>query len=181
MGALAAGLRMIRDDGGAIRFRHALLRWIAYWFVGFSVWTGFCAGLVCATINPPGKRLGALMAGTIVIRTRAPQPPPPVPQTPPELAIWTSQLELSRLPDDLVTASRHFVQRRAGLLSFPRHQLGGDLARQVAARTAPPAPVPLEPEVFLAAVVTERRRRRTEKLAGSQRVPTVAELPSGWR
>ncbi len=74
VGAFALGLRAVRDDGGAIRFRQALLRGLAFWTVDFAIWTGFCGGLVCAAINPQSKRFGDLMAGTLVIRTRAPGP-----------------------------------------------------------------------------------------------------------
>lgn len=181
VGAFALGLRVVRDDGGAIRFRQALLRGLAFWGVDFAVWTGLCGGLVCAAVNSHSKRFGDLMAGTIVIRTRAPQAPAPIAAVPAELAWWSSQLELSRLPDELVTAARHLVQRQNGLLTYPQRQLVGDLARQVAARTAPPPPPGLEPLDFLAAVVAERRQRETTKLVHLERVPGADDLPAGWR
>ena len=90
-------------------------------------------------------------------------------------------MELSRLPDDLVTASRHLVQRADGLLPYPGDQLAHDLARQVAARSAPPPPWPLPPLEFLGAVVAERRSRERNRLRSRQWVPTAAELPAGWR
>lgn len=181
VGAYALGLRVVRDDGGAIRFRQALLRGLAFWTVDFAIWTGFCGGLVCAAVNPQSKRLGDLMAGTIVIRTRSPRPPAPLPPVPPELAAWAGQLELSGLPDELVTAARHLVQRAGGLLSHPREQVARELARQVAARTAPPPPYELPPLVFLAAVVAERRSRESDRITHQQWVPAAEELPIGWR
>ncbi len=181
VGALALGLRVVRDDGGAIRFRQALLRGLAFWTVDFAPWTGFCGGLVAAAVNSDSKRLGDLMAGTIVVRTRSPRPPEPLPDVDPALSGWTNQLELSRLPDELVTASRHLVQRSAGLLAYPRDSLADALASQVAAKTAPAPPYALPPLEFLAAVVGERRRREQQRLAPRQWVPTAAELPAGWR
>lgn len=181
VGALALGLRVVRDDGGAIRFRQALLRGVAFWTVDFAPWTGFCGGLVAAAVNKDSKRLGDLMAGTIVVRTRSPRPPVPLPPVDPALSVWTSQLELSQLPDELVTASRHLVQRAHGLLPYPRDTLAHELARQVAARTAPAPPFTLPPLDFLAAVVAERRQREQRRLAPRQWVPTAAELPAGWR
>ena len=86
VGAFALGLRVVRDDGGAIRFRQALLRGLAFWTVDFAPWTGVCGGLVCATVNPMSKRFGDLMAGTVVIRTRAPKAPEPIPAVPAALA-----------------------------------------------------------------------------------------------
>jgi uncharacterized RDD family membrane protein YckC len=181
VGAFALGVRVVRDDGGAIRFRQALMRGLAFWAVDFAAWTGFCGGLICATVNPRSKRLGDLLAGTIVIRTRAPRPPEPIPPVPPELATWAGQLELSRLPDELVTAARHLVQRSRGLAEYPRNQLATELARQVAAQTAPPPPAGLPPLAFLAAVVAERRERERTRLRGAQWVPAAEELPAGWR
>jgi uncharacterized RDD family membrane protein YckC len=181
VGAYALGLRAVRDDGGALRFRQALLRGLCFWLLDFAIWTGFCGGLVCAAINPQGKRLGDLLAGTIVIRTRAPRGPRPLPPAPEDLAGWAESLELSRLSDELVTASRQLIQRYPGLARYPRTQLSTELARQVAQRIAPPPPRFLEPDVFLTTVITERRRRETERVRARQCVPTAAELPTGWR
>jgi uncharacterized RDD family membrane protein YckC len=181
LGAWTLGLRVVRDDGGGIRFRQALLRGLAFWTLDFAPWTGFCGGLVCAAVNADSKRFGDLMAGTLVIRTRAPRAARPLEAVPPELALWASQLELSRLPDALVTASRTFVQRYDGLLAYPQQQVALDLAQQVAQLTAPPPPPGLEPRDFLAAVVAERRARETHKAAARQSVPSADQLPTGWR
>ena len=181
VGAYALGLRVVRDDGGTIRFRQALMRGLTFWAVDFAIWTGFCAGLICAAVNPMSKRFGDLLAGTIVIRTRSPRTPDPIPPVPAELAAWAGQLELSRLPDELVTAARHLVQRSSGLSAYPRNQVSTELARQVAARTAPPPPAALPPLDFLAAVVAERRQRERNRLTPRQWVPTAEELPAGWR
>lgn len=181
LGAFVLGLRVVRDDGGAIRFRQALLRGLAFWTVDFAPWTAFCGGLICASVNEQSKRFGDLMAGTIVIRTRSPKAPEPLPPVPPELQVWASQLELSGLTDELVTASRQIVQRSDALLSIPQEQLATELARQVSARTAPAPPFPLEPRDFLAAVVAERRARETQRLQRRQWVPSAEELPQGWR
>lgn len=181
VGAFALGLRVVRDDGGAIRFRQALLRGLAFWTVDFAISTGFCGGLICAAVNRESKRFGDLMAGTLVIRTRSPRPPEPIPPVPAELAGWAGQLELSGLPDDLVTAARHLVQRAGGLAGYPREQVARELARQVAARTAPPPPYELAPLDYLAAVVAERRARETNRINHQQWVPAAEELPSGWR
>src|SRR5580765_5635786 len=45
LGLWAMGLRTVRDDGGTIRFRHALMRWLMFWSVDFAIWTGLIAGL----------------------------------------------------------------------------------------------------------------------------------------
>ena len=149
VGAFALGLRVVRDDGGTIRFRQALMRGLAFWAVDFAIWTGFCGGLICAAVNPMSKRFGDLLAGTIVIRTRSPRAPGPIPPVPAELAGWAAQLELSRLPDELVTAARHLVQRSSGSVGVPArpggHRAGppgGGPDRSPAARRAAAAGVP---------------------------------------
>ncbi len=180
LGSWALGLRVVRDDGGAIRFRQALLRGLTFWFADFAPWTGFCGGLICASINRQSKRIGDLVAGTLMVRVRSPRRPPAIPPVPLELADWTSQLQLSGLSDELVTASRQLVQRYDDLLPYPKEQLAQELARQVAARTAPAPPVLLPAKGFLAAVIAERRAREQHRLAGGH-VPTAAELPQGWR
>jgi len=183
LGSWALGLRVVRDDGGAIRFRQALLRGLTFWFADFAPWTGFCGGLVCASLNPQSKRIGDLVAGTLMVRVRAPRRPAAIPPVPADLADWASQLQLSGLPDELVTASRQLVQRQRDLLPYPKDQLALELAHQVALRTAPRPPRQLPPLEFLAAVVAERRAREQARLAGSTTdwVPTAAELPQGWR
>ena len=184
VGALVVGLRATRDDGGVIRFRHALIRWVTFWAFDFAVWTAMLGGLICASLHPQGKRLGDLLAGTMVIRTRAPRAataPPPEVAT--HLADWAARLELGRVPQELLTAARHFVQRRDGLLLHPRTSIAHDLAQQIYARISPPPPETLEPEDFLIAVVAERRRRELARVSRSRQewVPAAEELPAGWR
>ncbi|MFX4272457.1 RDD family protein [Propionibacteriaceae bacterium Y1685] len=182
LGKFAAGTRVTRDDGGTIRFRHALIRWVVFWNVDFAPWTAFLGGLISAGINKQGKRLGDVMAGTMVVRTRPPRALPPVTEIPDELGAWASRLELSRVPTELMTASRQFTQRREHLLKHPRESIAKDLAGKVYARTAPPPPHELDPEEYLAVVVAERRRREADRVAQrSQWVPTADELPEGWR
>ena len=67
---------MVRDDGGPIRFRHALTRAL----VGVALeWPGLILPLVTWVVSlgtmlsaRSGKRLGDLAAGTIVIHERTP-------------------------------------------------------------------------------------------------------------
>src|SRR3954471_21915825 len=69
LGKLVMGMRAVRDDGGPIRFRHALVRGL----VGFvEVWMLWCVpAVLCALFSAQGKRLDALVAGTYVVRERA--------------------------------------------------------------------------------------------------------------
>ena len=72
LGKLALGLRVVRDDGGAARFRQALVRGL---FEVVEIW--MLAGvpaIVCSLLNSRGKRIGDLAAGTVVVRERTPKP-----------------------------------------------------------------------------------------------------------
>ena len=86
LGKLALGLRTVRDDGGPIRFRHALIRAL----VGFvEIFLLFGApALISSLASPTGKRLGDLVAGTYVVRERGAVTAAPMAQMPPELRVW---------------------------------------------------------------------------------------------
>ncbi|MDP9395708.1 MAG: RDD family protein, partial [Actinomycetota bacterium] len=164
LGKLALGLRVVREDGGPIRMRHALVRAL----VGvIEVWvTSGSVALVASLASAKGKRLGDQVAGTVVVRDRAPAVAGQVAHMPPGLAGWASGLDLSRLPDDLALAARQFVSRAPELTPPIRQSMGVRLAEAVAASVAPPAPPGVPAEAYLAAVLAERRRRELDRLAG---------------
>jgi uncharacterized RDD family membrane protein YckC len=87
-GKAARGLRVVRDDGGPVRARHAAVRWL----VGFGeLWlTGGSAALICSLVHPRGKRIGDLIAGTYVVRSRTPRMQAAPLQAPEELAGWAA-------------------------------------------------------------------------------------------
>lgn len=164
LGKLALGLRVIREDGGPIRFRHALVRGL----LGVvEVWLTFgAAALVSSLASKNGRRLGDVLAGTVVVRERVPSQGAPVTAMPAPLAGWAVGLDLSGLPDDLALAARQFLARREELAPAVRESLGDRLAASVAATTAP-APPPGTPSwAYLAAVLAERRRRELERMGG---------------
>ena len=68
-GRLITGTRVVRDDGGAIRLRHSLVRTL---LALIEIWAtaGTLASLTCAA-TPRGKRLGDLLAGTYVVHVRS--------------------------------------------------------------------------------------------------------------
>ncbi len=159
-GKAAFGLRVVRDDGGPIRFRHALVRALTGLVVDFGLLSGVIA-MVVSACSRRGQRVGDLLAGTIVLRERVPRstrsgelPPPD-----PALAGWASTLQLAALPDDLALAARQFLGRTGELDPGVRRTLGEQLASDVAARVAPSPPPGVAAEAYLVAVLAERRRR----------------------
>ena len=166
-GKFAAGLRVVRDDGGPIRWRQALLRWLVA-VVEIYAASGSVA-LITSLWNPRGKRLGDLLAGTFVVRERAARTLPPVPQMPPELAGWAQTADFARLPDPLALAARQVLARVDSLHQASRHHLATTLAGQVATYVAPAPPGVVHPERFLAAVLAERHRRSLARLGELER------------
>ena len=162
-GKLAVGLRTVRDDAGPIAFRHAVVRAL----VGFvEIWllSGVPA-LICALVNPRGKRLGDLAAGTYVVRDRFRFPGVRPSTMPPQLASWAAHADLGPLPDGLALATRQFLDRAPTLNPASRATLGSQLVEQALARVAPAPPPGHHPETVLAAVLAERRRRDEARLA----------------
>lgn len=174
VGKLALGLRVVREDGGPIRFRHALTRNL----VGLAVeWPGLvmlsAAWLICLAhmlANPQGRRFGDLAAGTIVIHERTPASWGWVPTMPPALAGWATTLDLTGLDDDLALAVRHYLARNRRIKEPARTRLGYTLASEVAAQTTPPPPPDTPGWAYLAAVLAERHRRSMARLAARRAV-----------
>jgi uncharacterized RDD family membrane protein YckC len=190
MGKLVLGLRVVRDDGGPVTFRHALSRGL----VGVAIeWPGFVGAPLTwlATIwtmiaNPQSKRIGDHVAGTIVIHERTPAAWGWVPQMPAGLALWAATLDLSGLSDDLALSVRHFLARNRQIREPARTQLGQRLAQEVASVTNPPPPPNTPGWAYLAAVHAERHRRAIRQLAAVRaRAATVwpelaAPTPAIW-
>jgi len=157
VGKFATGLRTVRDDAGPIGFRHALTRAL----VGLvEIWLLLgVPALVSGLVSSKGKRLGDYAAGTYVVRERVHITLPPPPMMPPHLAAWAAGADIARLPDGLAMAVRQFLMR-APLLSPPsRATFGLQLHDEVVAYLAPQPPAGTHPELVLAAVIADRRRR----------------------
>lgn len=162
VGKLATGLRTVRDDAGPIGFRHALTRAL----VGFvEIWTLFgVPALVSGLVSSKGKRLGDYAAGTYVVRERVHMTLPPPPMMPPQLAAWAAGADIARLPDGLAMAVRQFLMRAPRLSPQSRAVLGAQLRDEVVEYVAPRPPVDSHPELVLAAVIADRRRRDAIRL-----------------
>lgn len=174
LGKLALGLRVVRMDGGPIRFRHALTRAL----VNLAVeWPGlilapltWVVSLGVMLAQPQGRRIGDLAAGTMVIHERTPAAWGWAPAMPPALAGWAALLDLTGLSDDLALAVRHFLARNRQLREPARSRLGRQLAAEVAACTTPPPPPDAPGWAYLAAVLAERHRRAVSRLAETRQV-----------
>ncbi|MFD3501498.1 RDD family protein [Streptomyces sp. NPDC058676] len=183
LGKLACGLRVVRDDGGPIRFRHALVRG-AIGAVEILLTFGVVA-CIASLVSARGRRLGDVFAGTLVVRERVPAartgfvPPPP-----PWLAGRFSALDLSAVPDGLWLAIRQYLTRMQQLDPQVGWAMAERLAADLTARTGSPAPQGVPPAAFLAAVVQERQAREVRRAfgagAGTGGAPVGAGYAGGW-
>ncbi|MCX5090665.1 RDD family protein [Streptomyces sp. NBC_00365] len=178
LGKLAFGLRVVRDDGGPIRFRHALVRG-AIGVVEILMTFGIIA-CIASLVSARGRRLGDVFAGTLVVRERIPVgrtafvPPPP-----PWLAGRFSGLDLSAVPDGLWLAIRQYLTRMQQLDPQVGGAMAERLASDLAARTGAPAPQGVPAAAYLAAVVQERQARDARRAFGGGTAPTVHGGPAG--
>jgi uncharacterized RDD family membrane protein YckC len=163
LGKLAMGLRTVRDDGGPIRFRQALVRAL---LEIVEVWLLIGSpALIASLMSARGKRLGDLLAGTYVVRERGVTQRVPPPAMPYELAGWAQIADIGRIPDQLAVGVRQFLGRAGSMQLDARQSMGWAMAREVSAYVAPLPPAATHPEAFLAAVLAERRRRDEVRLA----------------
>lgn len=178
-GKAAMGLRVVRDDGGPIGFRQALVRGLAGAFLERPGITLFTLGVASSLLNAQGKRVGDLLAGTVVMRERVPVRGGAVAEMPPQLAGWAAGLDLSGLSDGLALSARQFVSRADQMTPTAREELGGRLVRAVTEAVGPPPPG-TPGWAVLSAVLAERRRRETERLQGRAAArPEASTLPVG--
>jgi uncharacterized RDD family membrane protein YckC len=175
LGKAALGIRVVRDDGAPERFRHAFVRAV---LMPFEFWG---PALLTSIINKRAKRLGDLLAGTVVVQERVPtRTAAPVPMPPP-LVEWARLLDLSRFPDELAMSIRQFLARQHELRPEARTAMGNQLVAAVRAAVTPDPPPGTPGWAYLSAVLAERRRREEERLRtphpAPPPAPTFAPIP----
>jgi uncharacterized RDD family membrane protein YckC len=180
LGKLACGLRVVRDDGGPIRFRHALVRG-GIGVIEILMTFGVIA-CIASLVSARGRRLGDVFAGTLVVRERVPVartgflPPPP-----PWLAGRFSELDLSAVPDGLWLTVRQYLARMQQLDPQVGSAMAERLASDLASHTGTPVPQGVPSAAYLAAVLQERQAREVRRAfangAGARSDPYRA--PSG--
>ncbi|MFJ7999973.1 RDD family protein [Streptomyces sp. NPDC096310] len=182
LGKMACGLRVVRDDGGPIRFRHALVRGaMGVVEILFSVGVVAC---VASLVSARGRRIGDVFAGTLVVRERVPTPHrAAVPPPPPWLVGRFAELDLSAVPDDLWLAIRQYLTRMGQLDAGVSRSMAERLAGDLATRTGTPAPREVPAGAYLAAVVNERQARDARRAfgprVGAAPAPVVPEAGAG--
>lgn len=181
LGRLAVGARIVRDDGGAIQYRHAITRALVGIFELYLTLGGGAA--LVGLLHPRSKRIGDILAGTYSQHERVPRVvrrPRPMPA---ELAGWARVADAARMPDALSRRIAAFLAQSEHFTPESRERL----ARELAAEAAPyVAPVPaVHPETLLIGVSALRRDRDSAALDGRARrlaalSPALESTPTGF-
>jgi uncharacterized RDD family membrane protein YckC len=154
LGRLAVGARIVRDDGGAIGFRHAFIRGLM-WIVEVLPVGGIAA--LVGLFSGRSKRLGDYLAGTYSQYERVSNPPLLIFAVPTELESWARIADVARIPNRLSQRMSQFLRNAHQLTATTREQLARQLANEASAYVSPlPA---VQPELFVAGVVALRRDR----------------------
>jgi len=181
LGKLAVGARIVRDDGGAIGFRHAFIRALTGVLEIFMTFGGIA--IVVALFSSRSKRLGDLLAGTYSQYERVSKTERPVYGVPVQLQEWALTADVARMPDRLSRRIASFLAQAGKLTPQTRLRVGNELAAEAAAFVSPLPPV--EAELFLAAIAAVRRDREYAALElearGLERLrPVLSGLPNGF-
>ncbi|MFI1351833.1 RDD family protein [Streptomyces lydicus] len=166
LGKVICGLRVVREDGGPIRFRHALVRG-AMGAIEIVLTMGVVAALA-SLVSARGRRVGDVFAGTLVIRER--MPAAEVGRVLPPVDPWPvadlGGLDLSRVPDGWWLAVRQYLTRMGQLDPQVGAAMAGRLAEDLRGFTGVPGPAEAHPAAYLAAVVAERQARESRRAFG---------------
>lgn len=181
LGRLAVGARIVRDDGGAIGFRHAFIRALTGVLEIFFTFGGIAA--LTGLLNARSKRLGDLMAGTYSQFDRIPRADPLPLFLSPLLATWATTADVAKLPDRLSRRIAQFVRQAPHLTPVARAGLSAELATEASAYVSPLPPV--DAETFLVGVAVLRRQRDAtglalEKARLDQLAPLLDGLPHAF-
>lgn len=137
-GKRALGLRVIRDGGYTVEFGSSALRNVLRWVDLLPVVAPYLLGAVVMVSHRQGRRIGDLVAGTLVIRER----PTPWVETlvrgdgePEEAA--TARLPVAvvdRLESEELAVIAEFLRRRDGLPLDSRRELASRIAGSLCTR-----------------------------------------------
>lgn len=160
-GKRIAGIRVVRQGGEPVGFLASMIRNVMR-LVDFLPF-GYVAGTLTILVTRPGRRLGDLAAGTLVVRERTGGA-----RTPQEVARWAAGVtvpldavvgwDVSALGTQELVVVRHFLDRRLQLPWAARGQLATDLVGRLAPRIAG-LPDGAHPEYVLEGIVVAKGAR----------------------
>lgn len=153
IGKRAAGIRVVRLDGGPIGFGASAIRNVMRLIDVLP--GGYAVGAIAIIATPYHQRLGDMAAGTVVIRERSPNVTTAVRTTP--IPSSYTRLDVTAVTADEIALIHRYFDRRDALPEQRRLELAWDIALRVSAKVALPAEL-VDPEGFLARVLTDKGR-----------------------
>ncbi|MFB7662320.1 RDD family protein [Kitasatospora sp. NPDC056138] len=184
LGKLALGLRVVRSDGGPVRFRHSLVRGLVGFFE-IIFFSGIPA-VITSLVDSQGRRLGDIFSGSLVVRERVPgagRGREALPALPPQLMQALGgelvALDLSAVPDGLWLAVRQYLARLDQLDPAVALGMAQRLVGDLVSRTGHAAPYGVHPAAYLGAVLAERQRREWARAAGAHGIAAQQPHPQG--
>lgn len=162
LGKLILGLRIVRDDGGAVRLRHSFIRALLWPFEILSTGGGIAA--LSGLVSPQAKRLGDYLAGTVAVSERSAPPPPMHTHVAPQLQAWLARTDVSAVPAGLHRRIVQFLAMAPQLGNESRWQRAIELATELNPYVAPAPPEGTFPEQFLSAVIYRIRAAEVDTL-----------------
>jgi len=160
LGHSMLGLRVVTEEGGPVRFRHAAIRAVLQTVDLLLVPIGV-VGVVSMLAGSRDQRLGDRLAGTIVIRSaiatnqsRAIAFPPL-----PGYEGYVRSLDTGGLTDDAYEVLRSFLTRVNELTPAARQHLAARLLGPISSAVGQSPPAAMAPEIFLASVAAAYQQR----------------------
>jgi uncharacterized RDD family membrane protein YckC len=147
------GLRVVRDGGFPITFRHSLVRNLLRAVDALP--GSYLVGLVAVIVSDEGKRLGDVAAGTLVVRLDRPPPPLPLPDLPPAAQAFAfDRAQVARIGETEVTLALEALRRIDSLDPAHAAEVLARAVHALCARMEYPPVAPHERTAFLHAVLS---------------------------
>lgn len=172
-GKAALGLRVVTVDGAPIGPRHAIIRAV----MGPL---DLVAGVESMLISPRDRRLGDVVAGTVVLRDKL---SPTATGTafwfspPPGWEGYAASLDTRGLTANDQAVIRSFLLRWPEFSPDSRWALAATLAGPLVARLGHQVPPALPPDLYLQSVLAARQRHDHDEQQGRRRPRDVGSLP----
>lgn len=147
------GIRVVQDTGHAVTFGAAALRNLLR--VADFLPPPYLLGALFVGLHPRGKRLGDLVAGTVVVRDRPAEAP--AAESPIPAGAEPESAGVPELADEEFRFLREYAERAGTLPDQIRARLAGRLTERLAARFPSRDPDPVR---FLAALYRDELARR---------------------
>jgi uncharacterized RDD family membrane protein YckC len=156
VGKMAAGLRVVRDDGTPVGLRASAVRNLVRLLDGPA--TSWLVGSIAILVTKRNQRLGDIAARTVVVRDRVVVAPAASAFVPPAPPAALAGADVSAVTADELATVRTFLSRRWTLDPPARAQLAAQLAQHLRGKVAG-APPGLPDEALLEWVAVAKAAR----------------------